>query len=457
MQRLSGMDSMLLWRDAHIEGLVILDASDSPEFGFEHFREYLEKRVPLIPSLHLRVQHVPLGIDLPIWVNDSGFDLDRHVDRATVEAAGSERELAALVSELISSKLDLTHPPWRVWFIDGLADGRKAYLMKMHHAMFDGMGALGIARVLMDPEPDPAPPPPLPGADTVEPQRSAIELSARGVVNLVASAPRAALLAVQTVRQVRTLVPFLRREDAPALPLDAPRVPFNGPVGPRVSYAVGSWPLEDAKRIKNELGVTINDVVLAVVAGALRSHLIARDALPDRPLLAVVPFSTRTEEEEDQVGNLASAMTISLPTHIADPVERVRAIRRATQSAKEMTAAVRVHHVTGFTEVLWAPVLAAGTRLLDRIAAVRPLTNVAISNMPGPPERLYCAGVPVEHLYPIAPLLMGMGIALIVGSYAGWLDLSVLVDPELVGDGWTIVDDVRESFDELFAAATTSA
>jgi diacylglycerol O-acyltransferase / wax synthase len=459
VNRLSGMDAFFLSMEGtawpqHTAGLMILDPSAAPGFNYHAVRNHLQSRLPYLPQLGRRIQEVPLQLDRPVWVDDPRFNLDAHVHHIAVPSPGGERELAAVVGEILARPLNRNQPLWECWYVEGLESGRVAFIAKTHHAMVDGVSGAGLSAVLCDPEPEPAEPlAELPDEQRQRP-RWGIELLARGALSSVRSAPKFVQFARQTVGGAVTTISHQRRSDPPPRPMSAPRTTFNGVISPRREFAYCSMALKDVKWVKDHFGVKVNDVILNVVAGALRAYLVQRGELPERPILATVPMSTRSPQDIE-LGNLVHPMVASLATDIEDPVARLTAIHRGMNSAKELAEELTKNQSVGLTDIappfLMNLVFRAyqAAKLEQRL----PLnTNLIMSNVPGPPSQLYLAGARIEHIFPVGPLNFGMGINVTVMSYRDLVDVGVQVDPALVEDPWELTAAAAEELDRLVAA-----
>lgn len=459
MDRISGPDAIFLsmerptWHQ-HTGGLLIFDASEAPRFGFASFKSLVGDRLPLAPRFACRVKEVPFGLDRPLWVKDRNFDVSNHMHRIALPSPGGMRELAELVGDLMGHQLDRRMPLWEMWFIEGLEDGRFAVLAKTHHCMMDGASGQGLAEYIFDLEPNPSGPPPVPpgdqdAGDTRMP--SDLELMARGLLPTLATPLTMGRYGLQLGRRGISLLPFLRGEHKPATPMDAPPTPWNASLSPRRRMSFVSVSLDDVKAARELHEVKVNDVILATVTTALRRYLIDVDALPDKALVSGVPVSTR-EIDDSEVGNKIANMFVALPVHLDDPIERLRAIHASTMSAKEMTKAVRARRIQAFAESAPPAVINLAFRTmfsaqLDQL--VPAAANVLVSNVPGPPFPLYSVGARVSAIYPIGPLMMGMGLNCTVLSYIDSVDFGVQCDPELVADPWAISDYIPDALLEL--------
>ena len=461
MQRVSGPDAAFLYGETrswhmHVSSVLMADPSTAPHgFDVERLRENTAKRIELVPQFRWRVVEVPFGIDNPVFVEDPNFDIDYHVRHIAVPSPGGPRQLGELVGDLASYKLDRTRPLWEFWLIEGLEGGQVAVLAKVHHAIIDGVSGADLATVLLDLEPDP-PDPPVPIRPHGERIPSPPELLARAAVSNAVMPWRTARFGAQLVRQGRTFLRFRSGPKPPPAPFQAPRTSFNGRISPNRRFGYTTLPLATMKAVKNAFGVKLNDVVLAVCAGALRRYLQDRDELPEQPLIAQVPVSTRTEETRSDVGVQVAAMFASLETQVEDPVERLLAIHAGTQGAKEMQQAMAADKIMNLTDTM-SPALVGlaarmytGARLEDRTP---PVFNLIISNVPGPPFDLYMAGARITGIYPMGPLLYGAGLNITVMSNATGVDFGVLSCRETVPEPWVVVEGLVEALDELAAAA----
>jgi len=460
--RLSGTDTFFLLSERaaspmHVGGLTVLDPTGVDGFGPEGVRALLAQRLPRAPSFLRRLHEVPLGLDCPVWVDDPHFDLDRHFHVASVGAPGGRHELAAVVGDLMGQRLDRSRPLWDIWYLDGLAAGRVAVLTRTHHAMADGVSGAGLAAALCDLEPG-APPadrrasPPA----TPEPPPDDIDLVMRGVGRALGAPVRSGRLAWQLARQGVELARFaLRPGSDPHAPgiLPAPSTPFNGRVGPNRAFAHASVPLEVVRDVKARHGVTVNDVVLALAADALRAYLQGIDALPDAPLVAAVPVSTRAADDAE-LGNRVANMMVPLATDVADPHDRLQSIHRATSRAKELTLTLQARKSLAISEAappvvnrfLW-PFISTGMEAL----ALTP-SNVIISNIPGPTFPLYMGGARIESIIPVSALLLGMGLNVTVMSYCDVIDFGFVADAAAIPDLWELADGVPRALDLLGGA-----
>ncbi|MCC5952624.1 MAG: wax ester/triacylglycerol synthase family O-acyltransferase [Acidimicrobiia bacterium] len=462
---MSGVDAAFLYGETpawhmHVSAVAVVDPPEADRpFDFATFRDQVEQRVHLVPQFRWRLVEVPLGMDRPVFVDDPDFNMASHIFRIGVPPPGGPEQLGNLIGELVGIKLDRSRPLWEMWYIEGLEDGRVAILGKVHHAIIDGVSGSELATVLLDLEPDPPPPPPE-GERHLEPLPDTADLLARGFVHTALTPWRIAQFGVQTVRQAARFIPFRQRRTPPPIPFQAPRTSFNAELTASRRFSYTSVSLDRIRAVKNATGVKVNDVILAVCAGALRRYLLDREELPDAPLIAQVPVSLRSDDTRSDVGTKVGAMFASLATDVVDPLERLATIHESTTGAKEMQRALAAEKIMGISETAPPAMIDLAARMytlagLDRAAP--PVMNLIISNVPGPPFPIYCNGGKVAALYPMGPLLYGTGINVTVFSYCDDVDFGFMVCRDLVPEPWSLVDGVHEAMRELEDALAARA
>jgi diacylglycerol O-acyltransferase len=437
MPRMSSVDAAFWFAETpgwhmHIGALAVCDPASAPDFSVDYLRTLVGGRLWELPQLRYRVEETPLGLDLPWFVDDEEPDLEFHIRHIALPSPGGRKELQELVARLWSYKLDRTKPLWEMWFIEGLDGGRVGLLTKIHHCLVDGVSGAGLSEIIFDVTPQPRQPPEnLPQRREDAPPRVELRLL-NGAVNLAIKTPyRLLRLVDQTVRQQLAV-----REipDRPPGYFEAPATRFNAGISQQRRFSSARVPLERVKAVKDGYGVKVNDVVLAIVAGALRTYLKDRGELPDRSLVAQIPVSTRTDATA--VGNAISSMTVSLPTEVADPAERIGGVFKVSQAAKQMAQALTARQIMGLTETTPPGLfrLAALAYTASRLGENVPPINLVVSNVPGPPIPLYAAGAVVEEFIPIGPLLMDVGLNVTCFSYCEHMDFGFTSTPDIADD-----------------------
>jgi diacylglycerol O-acyltransferase len=465
-QRLSGMDASFLYMEtpsahSHVVGTLILDPSTAPtEFTFERVKQLLRERMHLLEPFRRRLAWVPFNLSHPVWVEDPAFDMDAHVHHTTVRAPGSMRELADVVGDIAGRPLDRSRPLWECWVIDGLEDGQVAMVTKIHHAAIDGVTGADLMAHLFDLEPDAPPPTPPDAPWQADEVPSDLELTADALRYVLGNPLRMAKVLRNTVGSVVDIVAQQRAkpdDDAPspAMPFQAPRVRWSGAITPHRVVAFGKAALDDMRAVKSTFGTTVNDVVLAACTITLRRYLAAHDDLPDVPLVCSVPVSVHGQSTSEGT-NQVSTMFVRLPVQLEDPIEVLRTINAETKVAKVMQNAIGADTLQDFAQFIPPAVfnramrLYSGWNLADRH---RPVHNMIVSNVPGPPIPLYAAGAQVKGVFPFGPLLEGAGLNLTILSNMGNVDFGVVACTELVPDVWDIADGFGDAVRELKALA----
>jgi WS/DGAT/MGAT family acyltransferase len=446
----------------HTMGTVILDPSEVPGgFGYPEIVATVASRIDRMPPFRQRLLEIPFGLGHPLLADDPDFRIENHLHRFAVHAPGRMRELAEIVGDLAGRPLDRHQPLWEMWVVEGLEGGRIALVMKMHHCMIDGASGSSQMANLMDLEPQvtprsasPAPwnPPALP---------SPLSLAARSAFSRVVNPLHLGRLAFDTARGMihrdRARREIARPEDAKPGFLDAaPETPFGGSVTIHRSVAYGSAPLDALKRVKNALGGTVNDAVLAACSLAVRRYLESHAAATGEPLVCMVPVSLKDAGEKKSFSNKVSLMSIGLPIQLTDPEAIVQEVRRQTADAKHVFQAVEGDLVGEWLEFL-PPILSAyGARLFSELKLadrVPTMMNLVVSNMMGPPVPLYFGGARVEAVYPMGPVGEGLGLNMTVLSNMGRVDIGVLTCRDAVPDPWVIADGFAEAVADLERAA----
>lgn len=463
MRELGGIDSMFVSAETdsmplHVVGVLVLQPPEGADGDpRQRIRDVIAERIPLIPPFRWRLVETPGGLGAPRWLEDPDFDLDAHIDFVTLPAPGTRAELETHVGDFASTPLPRDRPLWKIHLVDGLPEGRIAMLSKLHHSFMDGGAGAEVTASLLDLTPDDDTPAPV---DTrrIETPPSTMRrlLEAPGVA--IGRALRVPGLLVRTATGMSGLVgAMFPLADGGLRGYVAPRTPYNGALTPSRVVSLTSHPLGDVKAVKDAFGVTVNDVVLAAVASALRGDLASLDALDavgDHPLIAAVPISVRTGEQTDDFRTHTSAMMVPLPTNLADPLERLQRIHEVTTRIKSRHEDMGSSLFDDWAGVFppWLP--AAGSRLVERFAldARAPsIFNVIVSNVQGAPIPLYLGGSEAVALYPFGPLVGGCGLNITVFSLLDTLHIGLIADPTLVEHRAELTAAVRSSIDELVA------
>ena len=488
MKRLSALDTTFLFMETansygHVSSVSIYDRPYPDYDAYAGFRSVIERRLGVLEPMRRRLVKDPLDLDRPYWIIDPDFNLDFHLRHLAIPSPGTREQLEAQVARLASRPLDQTKPLWESYVIDGLPENRFALFTKMHHAAVDGAAGAELLGMISDLEP---------GADRpdldVEPSQpdrvpTPLELLGRGALGMVRQPANIVRFQAKIVRDigqstrsfgVRAVADTVGRfipgwagetvrgwahqddDETPDLPVTgAPDTPFNASIGPHRTFAARSFPLADIKTLKNTMGCTVNDVVMALCSGALRNWLIERDALPEVPLVSMIPVSIRTGEEEDRWTNRVSAIFANIPTHVAEPLERVRMVNEAMQVGKKQFEMLPADILSELSELAPPALAIRASRLASRLHLGNRLHlpfNLVISNVPGPRVPLYLDEARLLHYYPVSTLVEGQGLNITVQSYLDTLDFGLVGCRDLVPDLDRLADLIGDEIDALFAA-----
>ena len=467
MERLSGLDARFLSLETpthhmHVALTMIFDPSTVPGgYSFGGIRRAIGERIPDAPAFRRRLVEVPFRLGHPVWVDDPDFDIDRHVRVTAVPAPGGLRQLAELAGDITGRRLDRTRPLWEMWVVEGLTDGRIGIIAKMHHSTVDGDSGAALLSTLFDLEPDPPaqPPPHQPDPDDRVPSGLQLVSQALGdrplrPLAMAADLVRTGQKALGGGRVRRS--PGDRKGRAAALPPPAPRTSFNGPLGRRRTVALSAIGVRDVERLEGATGTTVDDVVLAVCTGALRSYLVDGNELPDRPLVAVVPVVAGARAGGRPDTDPASARLVELPANLDDPIDRLMAIHEGTRGAEGGEQARGADTPAPWAGHSAATVLANAARAYSAMQPVRrrrPAANLVVTSIPGPDFPLYLGGAELTACAPLGPVLDGMGGNITVMSYRGVLYWGIQACPKTITMAWRLADAVPHSLDELLAGA----
>jgi diacylglycerol O-acyltransferase / wax synthase len=460
--RLSAVDASFLAQEgdtSHMHvGAVLVFEGPPPSYG--DFCNQVRGRLHLVPRYRQKLAVPPLETGRPLWVDDSNFNLEYHIRHTALPAPGSEDQLRALAARIHSQQLDRSKPLWETWLVQGLEGNRFAIISKTHHALVDGISGVDLITVLFDATPVPREVPHEGEPWMPQPEPSALEMAARGVkglarlpLELTGRALGAAARPAQTLDAAREAVEGLGEVVWAGLN-PAPDTPLNVDIGPHRRLAFVRCELDQFKLVKNEFGGTVNDVVLAVVSGALKDWLRSRGVRTEGlELRALVPVSIRGSEQRGQLGNQLAVMRGPLPVYVEDPIARLRVVKAAMDGLKESKQAVGAEVLTSMQNFAPPTILAQASRLNFSTR----LFNLIVTNVPGPQFPLYILGRELLDLFPVAFLPRNHALAIAIMSYNGGIDFGLLGDYDAMGDIDFVGERIEASLDALVKAAKASA
>jgi WS/DGAT/MGAT family acyltransferase len=461
---LTGLDASFLYLETrtshmHVASAIVLDPSTAPEgtVTVQRMKGYISARLHLAPPFRRRLVTIPLRLDHPMWIEDPDFDLDYHVRRAALPAPGGMVELAEFMGDLMSRPLDRSRPLWEMWVVEGLEGGRVAICNKTHHAAIDGVSGAELLAAILQVSPDQEPSPPEHGWAAEREPGELARLAGAGL--RIATRPLHALATARRLAESASGVLRTNRDSrtvTPPAPFAAPMTMLNGAIGPHRRVAFAELPLAGAKEIKQRLSGTLNDVILTIVAGALRRYLLDHGQPVDQPLVGMVPISTHDDGASGDSGNQVSVMLVGLPVDIADPAERLVQVAGGTVGAKTQHGAVGATTIQQLVELAPAGVSSLAARAYTRMSGAnrhRPIWNLIVSNVPGPRIPLYCAGARMEAMYPIGPVHEMVGLNITLFSYEDTIFVGLNGDRDLLSDLDTLGRALHESYDELLGIA----
>lgn len=465
MQQLSAQDAQFLYMQngnslTHVTGVSIYDPSTAPggKVRFKDIVGHIASRLDTSPLFRRRLYRLPFDFDHPYWVEDEHFDVEAHISHARLPEPGDWRQLCIQIARRHSQPIDMNRPLWDMLVVEGLdhiphfAKGSYALISRIHHAAIDGASAMHFFTGLSDRDAKGTPAIPVPDA----PSAIGKVPSAGGIVSRAVFANLSSPF--KLTKALLGFVPALMDKVKPDRTGDGseeakvgmPLTRFNGAVSPHKVFEAVTWPLADFKAIRKKVaGATVNDVVLAVTAGGLREYLESHDELPDEPLVAVAPINARSQEGEEAIpGNNISAMTVKIWTNIADPLQRLLAIRSTTKEAKEAKSGLGARMMTDLSQHIPSYNLAVLGRLLSTEKFALKFTNLFVSNVPGAQQPLFMSGARLTHQYGLTPISNGMGLFVVAMSYDGNLSFNLISDREIMPD----IGYFRECLERAFAA-----
>ncbi|WP_018180535.1 wax ester/triacylglycerol synthase family O-acyltransferase [Jongsikchunia kroppenstedtii] len=455
MRRLKGEDnSFLAWESAvqpqHTVKAVVLDPKKVSEpFDFDRFKEVVQAWAARVEPMQWQLLSPRAGVGRPWWVSRPRLDMNYHVHRTTAAAPGGDEQLAATIGELFEVPLDRDRPAWQIWYVEGLADGKVALVLKIHHAVADGGASVRLLENIYSADPDAPLPAACPAPEDEQRPAATTWLPQVGRVQLTSWGRFPSLLG--RTAHVTSVIRARQKSGKPgyAEAFTAPAMPFNDPLTAGRTFAYRRVDVNEIKRVAKAFGVTVNDVFLSLCAGALREYLQSHGKLSDDALTAVVPVSMRPKDTEVEWGNHVARWNVEFATHIADPVERLQAIADGTRTAREVQAErdeSLQHDWMEYWPLFWVysrvlPI--AGARV-----SKRPMFSLIASNMRGP-KQLYLGGAPIEQLISTGPLVFPMGLNFTGWSYENEMTICVLACSDHISEAYDIADHLPEMLAEL--------
>ena len=466
-QRLSALDASFLYMESPTTAMHVgsvarftppsAESTGGEPFDYDAFCGLVARRISLVPRYRQKLRWVPGHLANPVWVDDEDFDITYHVRRSALPKPGDDNQLRALVGRLQARPLDRARPLWEIYLVEGLADGRFAIITKTHHAMVDGISAVDIGTVLLDATPTPEEPPEDHWVPTPEPSRAGLLLGA------VTDTLRRPTVALDTVRSSVGDAKVVAGRALGALSgiasvartslRSAPESPLNATIGEQRRFGMASTSLAASPRIRPTHGGTVNDVVLATVAGALRAWLLTRgeSVVPSTTVRAMVPVSVRTESQDGALGNRVSSYFVDLPVGEASPVVRLHQVSYAMKGHKESGSAVGADALVRLTGFAPPTIHSAAARLGAGLS--RRLFNVIVTNVPGPQFPLYAAGAQMDDCFPVVPLSKGQAVSIGLMSYNGGVYYGMNCDRDAMPDIDVLASCIEESLAELLGTA----
>jgi diacylglycerol O-acyltransferase len=439
----------------HVGGLAIF-AMPKAGFDYDTLASLIEKRISLVPRYRQKIKWVPGHLASPVWVDDAEFDLSYHVRRSALPRPGSDDQLRELVARVQSRPLDRNRPLWEMYLVEGLASNRFAIITKTHHAMVDGISAIDISQVILDSTPVPREIPDDLWMPRPEPGAASLVVDA---VSELVKRPTAVVdtmrIGLADMRNVTASVAgavtgLLAAARIAARP--APVSPLNAPIGSQRRFAIARTDLDDYKKVRKQVDSTVNDVVLATVAGAIRGWLLSRgeSVTPASVVRAMVPVSVRGDSESGQLGNRVSSYLVDLPVGEPNPVVRLSQVSYAMKAHKESGQSVGADALVALSGFAPPTLHAMGARAASSFT--RRLFNVVVTNVPGPQFPLYAAGARMLEMYPVVPLATGQALSIGLTSYDGGVYFGLNADRDAMYDADVLASLIEESLAELVEA-----
>jgi diacylglycerol O-acyltransferase len=454
-ERLTVLDELFLHLEGpdshmHVGGIAVFDG---PPPDYEEIRDMIQRRLQMVPRFRQKLMTVPFGLGRPVWVDDTHFNLEYHVRHTALPAPGDHMKLKRLAARIMSQQLDRAKPLWEIWFAEGFEDGRFALISKTHHCLVDGVSGADIMSVILDLGPEPQHVEQKPWMP--EPEPTADQLLVDALKERLTS-PAEAVRSIQSTIMDPTKLPNKVVEAARAMSafvggsLDlAPPSTLNRPIGPHRRFETSLIDLADVKRIKNSVGGTVNDVVLAIVSGGLRDLLQARgERVDDLELRAMIPVSVRADSEQGALGNRVASMWVSLPVNEPDTLKRLAILSERMKDLKASGQAVGAQLLTTLGEYAPPTIIAQASRLVARQRAF----NLVVTNVPGPQIPLFTLGRQMREVYPVVPLAGNTTLGIALLSYNGTIGFGYLGDYDAAPDLAVLAEGVEKSLVGLMNA-----
>ncbi|HTY96034.1 MAG TPA: wax ester/triacylglycerol synthase family O-acyltransferase [Solirubrobacteraceae bacterium] len=458
LDRLTPVDASFLHQEGpvshmHIGGLTIVEG---PPPSMDEFLEQIRRRLHLVPRYRHKLAHTAIDSGRPVWIDDPDFNLEYHVRHSALPAPGGMEQLQDLTARIFSQQLDRSKPLWEMWLIEGLEDNRFALITKTHHSLIDGIAGVDLATVLFDLSPEPQPLPTGRAAWQPHPEPGTVALLAAGLQGAFRTGVALAEGLLSALAHPERALDHAREAAEGVGEIiwaglnPAPETPLNVPIGPHRRFVAVTNDLDDFKTVKNAFGGTVNDVVLAVVAGALRSWLVSRGRRTEGiEMRALVPVSVRDEHEHEGAGNRIVVMRGPLPIYISDPLNRLRFVTNAMDGLKESKQALGAEVISGAQNFAPPTILAQASRLNFSTR----LFNLIVTNVPGPQFPLYVLGREMLQAIPVAFLPENHAMAIAIMSYNGQMNFGLLGDFDALPDIDTISESISEELQTLIGLA----
>ena len=455
--RLSGLDSSFLHLERngthmHVASTTLFEGPAPP---YLEFRDHIASRLHRVPRFRQKLRFVPLGQGRPIWIDDPHLNLAYHVRHTSLPEPGSERQLRVLAARIFSQQLDRSKPLWELWLIEGLKGGRFAIIGKTHHCLVDGISGVDITTVLFDVEREPAEVTDPDGEWLPEPEPSRAQILSEALLERALNPREAVRGARRALRGPRRALSRATEAVSAAgafawAGAAAPESPFNFEIGPHRRFAWVRASLNDLKHVKNELGGTVNDVILAIVAGALGRYMRARGhPTVGLELRAMVPVSVRSDAQRGALGNRLTSMMAPLPVWCEDPRRRLEVVRRSMGDLKESKQALGATLLTQLADFAPPTLVGQAARLQSR----QRFFNLVVTNVPGPQFPLYLMGRRMERVFPMVPLAKNQGVCMGVMSYDGQVNFGLTGDYDGMPDLEDLAREIEASIAEMIEAA----